>query len=66
MGGLADRSQEGTVAGEPLSIAALALAWLEQCLEVVEHQQTGSIPQELEQCREPPHLALGRDTPLVR
>src|SRR3984893_5840975 len=66
MGGLADRSQEGTVAGEPRSIASRALAWLEQRLEVIEHQQTGPIPKQLEQCCELPGLALGCDHLLVR
>ena len=66
MGRFADGPEHGTVAGETVLIAALALTWLEQHLEVVEHQQIGSIPQELEQCRDPRRLALGCDHLLVR
>jgi hypothetical protein len=47
--GLAHGLQQSAVAIEPVSIPSLALAWLEQRLKVVEHQQARPVAQELEQ-----------------
>src|SRR5438270_7744263 len=54
------------IAAKAVSIAPLGIACLEERFEVVEHQQTGPIPQELENHPEPLAFADGRHQLLVR
>ena len=54
------------IAAKAVSIAPLGIACLEERFEVVEHQQTGPIPQELENHPEPLAFADGRHQLSVR
>src|SRR5207245_8186849 len=62
----ADGLQQPGVPGVAVSIATLALTWLEQRFKVVEHQQTAPLAEELEKRRNPRTFARGHDRPLVR
>jgi hypothetical protein len=66
--GFGDSMQQATVAGHAGPIASLSLAWFEERLGVVEHQQTASITQQPQQGPEPfrpgrrwHHLLVGQE-----
>src|SRR6266851_2023742 len=65
MPGFADGLQQVAVPVVAVSIATLALTWLEQRFKVVQHQQTAPVAEELEKRREPRTFALGQHNPLI-
>ena len=50
--------QQPTVPRHALAIAALLLAWLEERLGIVQHEQAPSLTQQVQQCQKP--LGLSR------
>jgi hypothetical protein len=66
MSPFADGLQHPAVTGIAVSVASLPIAWLQQRLEVVEHQQARPLSQELEQYCSLRGFALGWHNPLVR
>src|SRR5205085_3475018 len=62
---LADGLQQPAVSGVAVSVAPLALTWLEQRFKVVEHQHTAPLAEELDKRREPRSFALGLHSPMI-
>src|SRR6185295_11567942 len=65
MRGFAGGVQKAAVAGHAVAVAALALAWLEQCFVIVEYEQTAALTQQLQKRGDPLRFGVGRHALLV-